>query len=217
MTVDPTARDHPVERVSDAHFEERYRATSDPWRLEDRWYERRKRALTLACLTRPRYRRAFEPACGPGLLTALLADRCDALVAADVSPTAVAVASRRVGHLDHVAVRVMAVPDAWPEGRFDLIVLGEVGYYLREPGIAVLRDVATAHLTDDGELLAVHYRPDADEHLTNGDIVHGVLGATPDLVGVAHHRDALFLIDVFRRRRDPSPAPPGAPARQAAS
>lgn len=105
-----------AQRVPDAHFERRYRAAAEPWRLEDRWYEPRKRALSMACLTRPRYRRAFEPGCGPGLLTELLADRCDELLAVDASATAVSGAACRVSGLAHVSVRVMAVPDAWPVG-----------------------------------------------------------------------------------------------------
>lgn len=186
-------------RVPDAHFEARYRADADPWRLEGRWYERRKRALTVASLTQPRYRRALEPGCALGLLTELLAARCDEVVAVDAAPTAVAAATRRVADQSHVRVDVMAVPDAWPAGRFDLIVLSEIGYYLPRSGIEALRDTALTHLDDDGELLAVHYRPDADEHVTNGDIVHEVLRAASGLLRVAHHAEELFVIDVFRR------------------
>jgi SAM-dependent methyltransferase len=187
-----------VDRVPDAHFEERYRADQDPWRLEHRWYERRKRALTMAALTRERYRRAFEPACGPGLLTALLAQRCDEVLAVDVAPSAVRVAARRLARHPHVTVGAMAVPDAWPSGHFDLVVLSEVGYYLAPDALVDLRDAAVAGLTDGGELLAVHYRPDADEHRTNGDDVHDVLRAADGLTRVAWHVDELFRIDVLR-------------------
>lgn len=186
-------------RVPDAHFEERYRADPDPWQLEHRWYERRKRALTVAALSRPRYRRAFEPGCALGLLTELLADRCDELLAVDAAATAVASAARRVADRTHVRVEVLAVPDAWPDGRFDLIVLSELGYYLPTSGIEALRDGALAHLADDGELLAVHYRPHAAEHRTTGDDVHRVLRAAPQLDHVAGHVEDLFLLDVFHR------------------
>ncbi len=189
----------PPGRVPDVHFEARYRADADPWRLEHRWYERRKRGLTVAALSRPRYRRAFEPGCALGLLTELLAVRCDDLLAVDASATAVAAASRRLADQPHVRVEVLAVPDAWPDGRFDLIVLSELGYYLPRAGIEVLRDTAIAHLTDDGELLAVHYRPHAAEHRTTGDVVHRVLRAAPQLDHVAGHVEDLFLLDVFHR------------------
>ncbi|HEX6257655.1 MAG TPA: SAM-dependent methyltransferase [Euzebyales bacterium] len=187
-----------VDRVPDAHFEDRYRAEPDPWRLEHRWYERRKRALTMAALTHERYRRAFEPACGPGLLTELLAERCDELLAVDVAPTAVSTAVSRVADRPHVAVETMAVPDVWPAGRFDLIVLSEVGYYLAPDALVHLRNMVVASLADAGELLAVHYRPDAGEHRSNGDVVHDVLCAARGLIRVASHVDELFRIDVLR-------------------
>ena len=48
-----------------------------PLGARPRWYEARKYGLTVAALPRRRYRRAFEPGCGSGLLTALLAPRVD--------------------------------------------------------------------------------------------------------------------------------------------
>lgn len=54
-----------------------YAASDDPWGFDDRWYERRKYALTLAILTRPTYTCAFEPGCANGALTELLQARCD--------------------------------------------------------------------------------------------------------------------------------------------
>lgn len=188
-----------MSRVPDAHFEARYRAEADPWRLEPRWYERRKRALTVASLSRERYERAFEPACALGLLTAMLAPRCDQLIAVDASPTAAASAAHRLAGFGHVEVGCMSVPDAWPSGRFDLIVLSEVGYYLRRDTMRRLARDAAARLTDDGELLAVHYRPAVAEHLIDGDTVHAVLHDTPGLRSRLSHAEPLFLIDGFDR------------------
>ena len=48
-----------------------------------RWYERRKRARSLAALPQERYRRGFEPGCAVGALTVGLAGRCDELLAVD--------------------------------------------------------------------------------------------------------------------------------------
>lgn len=186
-------------RVPDAHFEARYRADADPWRLEPRWYERRKRALTMASLSRERYRRAFEPGCALGLLTVLLAGRCAELIAVDASATAAAAAARRAEGLANVEVGCLSVPDDWPAGRFDLIVLSEIGYYLDRPTMERLRDQAIARLTDDGELLAVHYRPAAGEHILDGDAVHGILRAATGVRHVLRHVEDQFLIDGFVR------------------
>lgn len=78
------------------YFDELYRRSDDPWKLREGWYERRKRALTLAMLPRPRYRNAFEPGCANGELTLELARRCDALLAADLHGRAVQLTRERV-------------------------------------------------------------------------------------------------------------------------
>ena len=77
------------------YFARMYGGSDDPWGFRTRWYEERKRAVTLAALDRPRYRRGFEPGCSVGVLTAGLAERCDALLASDVDPTAVVASSHR--------------------------------------------------------------------------------------------------------------------------
>src|SRR4029079_3586148 len=78
------------------YFQDFYAAHgADPWGFEDRWYEQRKRELTLAALPRPRFRRALEPGCSIGVLTEQLAGRCDELVALDPVPEAVARARAR--------------------------------------------------------------------------------------------------------------------------
>lgn len=190
------------ERVPDIHFERRYRREGDPWQLEHPWYERRKRAITLACLGRDRYRRAFEPACGPGLLTASLAERCDALVATDPATTAVDTTRRRLAAAPHVRVDRGAVPDDWPPGRFDLVVLSEVGYYLSPAALEIVIDRARGCLDrDDGELIAVHYRPPSDEHLLDGDGVHARLAAAPGLRRAVRHVEQRFVLEVFHRAR----------------
>ena len=60
-----------------SYVEPLYRQDADPWRVRQRWYEERKRALLLASLPQRRYRHAYEPGCGNGELTAELARRCE--------------------------------------------------------------------------------------------------------------------------------------------
>jgi hypothetical protein len=68
------------------YFEDVYAASEDPWGFTTRWYEERKYSLSLAMLPRRRYGDAFEPGCSIGVLTAMLASRCDRLLSCDVSP-----------------------------------------------------------------------------------------------------------------------------------
>src|SRR3954449_9921542 len=59
------------------HFIGMYEAKTDPWDTATKWHDRRKYAVTVAGLPRERYRRCYEPGCSVGLLTRLLAPRCD--------------------------------------------------------------------------------------------------------------------------------------------
>src|SRR5580693_465333 len=111
------------------HFRERYRASSDPYGLADRWYEARKYAITVALLPRERYGTAFEPGCSIGVLTARLAPRCASLLACDAIDSAVASARTRTARLPGVRVERRMIPRDWPPGEFDLIVFSEILYY----------------------------------------------------------------------------------------
>jgi Nodulation protein S (NodS) len=91
------------------HFQGKYDASPDPYRLADRWYEARKYTISIALLPAQRYSSAFEPGCSTGVLTARLASRCDRLLVCDAIPHAVE-SARRV------------IPDEWPEESFDLIM-----------------------------------------------------------------------------------------------
>ena len=50
-------------------FDAMYGADADPWDVETSWYERRKLAVLLATLPREHYARAWEPGCGPGVVS----------------------------------------------------------------------------------------------------------------------------------------------------
>ncbi|MCD0486220.1 nodulation S family protein [Streptacidiphilus sp. ASG 303] len=181
------------------YFAAMYRDTEDPWDLAGRWYERRKYALTAASLPRPSYRSAFEPACSVGVLTAVLADRCERLLSCDRSERAVAAARRRLADRPHVRVEHLTLPADWPGERFDLVVLSEVLYYFDPAGVRDLLERAAASLEPGGTLLAVHWRRPAPDHAQSGDAVHAAVRATPGLVRTAGHEEPDFLLDVLVR------------------
>lgn len=181
-----------------AYFDRMYEVP-DPWGYETSWYEQRKYALTVASLPRPRYRRAFEPGCSSGVLSALLAERCDQLVAADFHRASAERARRRLAHRPGVAVEDLAVPHAWPAGRFDLVVLSEVAYYLGDPDHDRLIDRVAASLDPDGDVVLVHWRGPTD-YPRSGDDVHERWGRDRRFTGVAAHVEDDFRLDVLRRR-----------------
>lgn len=187
------------ERLPDDYFDALYAGNADPWGFHARWYEQRKRALTLALLPRPRFASAFEPGCSVGLLSEGLAGRCDRLLATDISSVALAAAEKRLAGHDHVRVARWALGGAWPQESFDLVVLSEVLYYLGRPLLEQVVVEATAALRPDGVLLAVHWRHPVEDYPLGGDEVHAALAAAPGLSRTAGYRDDDFLADCFAR------------------
>ncbi|RPA12363.1 class I SAM-dependent methyltransferase [Gordonia sp. OPL2] len=187
------------ESLPDRYFHDMYAADDDPWGFTDRWYERRKYAMTLAALTRPRYHRVFEPGCSIGVLSALLAERADHVVCTDVSPRAVELATGRlVGFGNRVDVAVGDVLHDWPDDHFDLIVLSEMLYYLSPDDLDVVIGRLPGALTPSGEVIAVHWRHEVPDYPQTGDAVHDRL-RTSSLHHVGGYRDADLRLDVFAR------------------
>lgn len=182
--------------LSAEYFDDLYAQAEDPWSLQDRWYERRKYAMTLASLPRERYRSAVEPGCSIGVLSEALAQRCDHLLSLDISAAAVQRAQQRLVELPSVEVRQWALPE-WPTGPFDLVVLSEVGYYLARSELQPMLRAAAASLTGGGDLVAVHWRHPAPGYPLSAATVHGALATTPGLRRLSAVRDRDFLLDVY--------------------
>lgn len=87
------------------YFDEMFAKSDDPWKFQSRWYERRKCALTLACLPSERYAHGFEPGCANGELSAGLATRCDHLLVSDGVDKAVSLARERLNGCPNVENR----------------------------------------------------------------------------------------------------------------
>lgn len=181
-----------------SYFERQYAADgTDPWGFEARWYEERKRAVTLAALPRRRFDSAFEPGCAIGVLTAQLADRCDALLSTDVAEAALAVARARLRDRPHVRFAQGGIPQLWPDGPFDLVVLSEVGYYCGDLELGTVIDRIRATLRPDGVLLACHWRHPVTDYPLTGDEVHQRLRAETGLTLLVEHVEDDFRLDVL--------------------
>ncbi|MEW2070824.1 SAM-dependent methyltransferase [Streptomyces sp. NPDC007346] len=196
------------------YFDAMYRTAEDPWSLAERWYERRKYDLTVAALPQPRYRRAFEPGCSVGELTRRLADRCDSVLACDRVESAVGTARRRTAGLPHVSVRHMLLPEEWPEGSFDLIVLSELLYYLDGRTLDTVLRRTVASLEPEGTLVTVHWNHPVEEHLATGAQIARRVTTQPGLVLLADHREEDFVLQVHRRTTADGQRPAGVAARE---
>lgn len=180
-------------------FDDFYGGTADPWGFQTRWYERRKRDLTMAALPRERFARAFEPGCSIGVLTARLAARCDEVLATDISAVPLRSArSRLVGNAG-VRLEQMRIPQQWPVGAFDLIVLSEVAYYCDASDLQLLIGRAVSSLGADGVLVACHWRHPVPKYPLSGDQVHRALRAETSLGLLVEHCEEDFVLEVFTR------------------
>ena len=181
-----------------AYFDEMYRSDPDPWQFESSWYEGRKYALTVAALPDRRYRSAFEPGCSVGVLSSLLAERCDHLLATDIVPGVLDRARRRVPDSERVRFEERAIPEQWPPGLFDLVVLSEIAYYFDRNTLNGIVARVVSSTTPSATIVGVHWRGVTDYPLT-GDQAHATIDSHPSLELVAHHLEREFVLDVWRR------------------
>jgi SAM-dependent methyltransferase len=198
MTASPGLESGPG-TLGSGYFDAMYQAASDPWGFEDRWYERRKYALSLALLPAERYRSAFEPGCSIGVFSEQLASRCDALLCCDVAAAPVRAAAERTRGLPQVRVERRELPGQWPAGRFDLIVFSELLYYFGEDDLERLLNHAAASLEPGGTLLAVHWRHPVADYPRSGDDVHQAIAAQLGLARLVRHAEPDFLAEVYLR------------------
>ena len=180
------------------YFYEQYATSEDPWGFASRWYERRKYALTVAALPRARYARAFEPGCSIGVLSELLAARCDHLLACDIVPSALEQAAARLVPRPNVVLERRAIPEAWPTDIFDLIVLSEIAYYFDAAALAGVVAKVVDSTVLGAHLVAVHWRGPTNYALSAAE-VHAQIDRSEHWQRAVHYEEENFILDVWER------------------
>lgn len=182
-----------------------YAGEPDPWGFASSPYEGAKYAATLESLPRPAYDSALEVGCSIGVFTRALAPRCRALTALDPVPAVLEAARARCADLPGIRFVQGSVPGDWPEGRFDLIVLSEVVYYLDRHDLARLARRVGAALRPGGDCVLVHWLGPTDYPLSGDEAADGFIAEAADFAAVLGQvRDAAYRIDVLRARQAPS-------------
>ena len=181
-----------------AYFEEMYRETAIRGSSRRVRTKRGKYDITMASLPMTKYRSAFEPGCSVGVLSNLLARRCQRVLATDIIPLALERATERLGATPNVKVEYRSIPEEWPAERFDLIVLSEIGYYFAESELERIVQLSLGSLDLGGHLVAVHWRGITDYPLT-GDRTHEVIDGSETLRKVAEHLEVKFRLDIWER------------------
>jgi predicted TPR repeat methyltransferase len=185
------------ERLDRDYFEDLYAESTDPWGFETSDYERKKYERTLESLGERRFRRAFEAGSSIGVFTAMLAPRCEELLAVDTSEKAVEIARERLAEQSHVRVERRTLPEEMPDGPFDLIVASEVLYYWpREVVLEALRSFEEI-LAQGSVLVAVHWRKETKTYPLQGDEVHELLVRHVRLANVKTIKEPEYRLDVF--------------------
>ncbi len=173
-------------------------ASEDPWGFEDLPYERRKYDITMASLPRRRYLRAFEAGCANGAFTSLLAERCERVLGLELVGSAFDRARKRFAATPNVQIKHGAIPEDWPEGQFDLIVVSEILYYFSEMQLRRVLGAVDASLSPAGHLAAVHYRGKTNYPLT-GDHVHARLGEWWCAPALVSHLESNFILEIYEK------------------
>jgi cyclopropane fatty-acyl-phospholipid synthase-like methyltransferase len=182
------------------YFDALYTADPDPWNFAASPYERAKYALTLNAMRKPRYRSGLEVGCSIGVLTRSLAPRCDAVVAIDAASTPLVEARHRCADLPTVRFEQMFVPEQWPGGVFDLILLSEVVYYLSREDVGNLAARVTRSLAQDGSVILVHWIGSTDYPLSGDEAVALFIERVGSICVVERaDRYAEFRLDVLSR------------------
>ncbi len=147
-------------------FDRLYEASEDPWQFQTSAYEQAKYAHTVKALGGERFARGLEIGCSIGVLTRLLAERCDHLLAIDASKPGLALAQRRCADLAHVIFARALVPADWPQGCFDLLVFSEILYFLSEADVRKTAVRAAAALAANGMVVLVNWTGATDTPCT---------------------------------------------------
>ena len=153
-----------TETIPPEYFEDKYRSDIDPWKFRSSDYEREKYQATIGALSRARYAKCLEIGCSIGVLTSLLAQRCDAVTAIDASPAAIA-AAREAG-IANAIFSEGNLPRDFPVGQFDLIMLSEVLYYFVESDLTRVAALCAESLLPTGEIMLCHWLGETDYPLT---------------------------------------------------
>jgi predicted TPR repeat methyltransferase len=194
MNSGPSSRDP-------AHFERLYDENPDPWQFQTSAYEQEKYRATLKSLKSGRFARGLEVGCSIGVLTAMLAAQCNELLGIDTVETALVQARARCAALKHVTFGRLHVPDHFPEGRFDLVVLSEVLYFLAEPDLARLATTVLAALQPRATVLLVNYtgrpgEPASGDPLTGDEAADRFIALTSSsLTRTIYRRAPSYRID----------------------
>jgi SAM-dependent methyltransferase len=183
--------------IPSAHFDALYARSADPWHFATSAYERAKYQATLDALGDRHFRAGLELGCAIGVLTRHLADRCDALLGVDFAVAALVQARQRCADVPHVRFQPGKIPGEFPPGRFDLIVVSEILYFLDPQDIRDTAAKTCAALMPGGLAVLVNYLGPNAAACTGDEAAEGFMAAAVPLTLSARRRTAEYRLDLL--------------------
>lgn len=182
------------------YFDTIYKDNADPWNFEKSEYEAKKYQQTMDSIPGIRYENGLEIGCSIGILTNMLKDKCENLLAIDISEKVLKAAQDRLMNYPNVTFKVSAIPDEFPQGNYDLIVMSEVGYYLSFTDLDLTIDQIAANLQTAGHLILVHWTHFVADYPISGDDVHNSFLTHKELfTPIDSCRTKDYRLDVLQR------------------
>lgn len=189
-----------AEAVPAAHFENLFEHSSDPWHYETTAYEADRFRRTIDALGGKRYSQALELGCANGALTSRLLPQCDAIIATDVSVAALKAARARFSTTSNIDFRQGNLPEDLPEGRFDLIVVSDMLYYLGLRGITRLMAQLPSRAAPGCRIVISNYLGATDCVLTGEMAAEIAIAHLPGWTRIDADRTDRLRIDVLERQ-----------------
>lgn len=183
--------------VAPSHFDDLFARSPDPWAYHTDPHEADRLARTLRALEDRWYPTAIELGCANGSMTTGLAAQCGHLIAMDASREARAVAQARLGGIANVDLRLGTMPQDFPAGSFDLIMLSDFLYYLGFDGCVALAGKLSTSAAPGCRIVMANYLGETDCALTGEMAAELMIAHLPDWTISQHERCDRLRIDVL--------------------
>lgn len=183
------------------YFERLYVNGGYPFYGRSSYSEKDKYENTLSVLPSLSYRNALELGCAVGVMTEHLSTFCDSVTAIDCAESALSKARERCRGIDNITFKKAIVPDEFPVGRFDLITMSEMGYYLSLFDLTTTCALMAATLEPGGHILLVHRFGEICDGPLDAAIVHEHVRKYPELRSIVSVTRPDYLVDVLQVTR----------------
>jgi len=192
-------------------FDLLYSVKKDPWNYRSSDYEQSKYQDTLSMLPDGLIGDALEVGCAEGVFTQMLAPRVTNLTGLDVSSTALERAGKALTGTPNVTFSCLNIADENPKGKYNLIVVSEVLYYMGSNaniGAVAARIVEWLH--PNGHLILCHLRSQVDEaeghpvprfgpSHPGAATVHGIFDGLPSLQRRSQLDRPFYRVSLYQR------------------